>query len=104
MLSGFSCKAIPAVYRLIVVRLKRDFRLFAALGAGSGIHLARASIAIASTAFIPETLCSFCRTARRATPGFIGEAFGSEELLLFNSKGESFSAIGTCNRFLCVSH
>jgi hypothetical protein len=95
--------AIQAVYRLIILRQKRDFCLLAALGTGCGIHLARAAIPVASST-IPEALSSFCRATRRAALWFIGEAFGSEELLLFNREGECLSAIGTSEGFFCVSH
>jgi hypothetical protein len=91
VLSGFG-EAIPAVNRLVAARLKRDFCLFAALSAGSGKHLAGSPIAVAAAAAaasaITESLGSAGRTARRATLGLIGEAFGSEELLLFSREGE----------------
>jgi hypothetical protein len=93
VLSGLGV-AVPAVYRFIAARLKRDFGLFAALGAGGGIHLAGTSIAEAA-AIIPIALGSPGRATSRTTLGFIGEAFGSEELLLFSCKGEGFAAIGT---------
>jgi hypothetical protein len=95
-------EAIPAVYRLIVVRLKGDLCLFAALSAGGGEHLAGTSIAVAAA--IPKHLGPSCRTARGTTFRLIGEAFGSEELLLFSRKGERFSAFGTLKGFLGVSH
>jgi hypothetical protein len=55
VLFGLGGEAVPAIYRLIAARLKGYFRLFAALSAGGGIHLARASIVIAA-ALISETL------------------------------------------------
>jgi hypothetical protein len=85
------------------MRLKRDFGLLAALGTGGGIHLAGASIAVAA-AIISELLGSPGRTARGTPLGFIGEAFGGKELLLFGCKGESFATIGTGKGFLCVRH
>jgi hypothetical protein len=94
--------AIAAVNRLIAARLKRDFCLLATLGTGCGIHLSRASVV--ATAAISRTLGSFCRATRRAALWFIGEAFGSEELLLFSCEGECLSAIGTREGFFCVSH
>ena len=48
-------KAIPAIHRLIGVRLKRDFCLFSALSAGASVHLAGTAIPIAAT-IISETL------------------------------------------------
>ena len=104
ILIGFFGVAIPAIYRLIATRLKRDFCLLTALSAGSGKHLAWASVVVAASTIIAEPLGSSGRTTGRATLGFIGEAFGSEELLLFNRKGESFAAIGTLKGFLCESH
>jgi hypothetical protein len=107
MLSGVSV-AVPAVYRLIATRLKRYFGMFATLSAGYGVHLARASVAIAATtiaaATIPKTLGPSGRTAGRTTLGLIGVAFSGEELLLFGCKRERFSAIGTLKGFLSVSH
>jgi hypothetical protein len=94
--------AVPAVYRFIAARLKRNFSLLAAASAGGRIHLARASVAKA--AVITKTLGPSGRTARRTALGLIGEAFGSKKLLLFTGKGERFSAIGTLKRFLCISH
>lgn len=94
--------AIAAVNRLIAARLKRDFCLLAALGTGCGIHLPRASVVATATTSRP--LGSFCRATRRTALWFIGEAFGSEELLLFSREGECLSAIGTREGFFCVSH
>jgi len=98
--------AVPAVYRFISARLKWDFCLLTALGAGSRIHLAGTSIAAVAAAATPspKTLGSSGRTARRTTLGLIGISFGSEEFLFFGCKGESFSAIGTREGFLSVSH
>jgi hypothetical protein len=103
VLSGLGCEAISAVYRFIAARLKRDFSLFAALGARGGIHLAGASITVRAAA-VAITFRSFNLAAGRTTLGFIGEAFGREELLLFSGKGERFAAIGTCKGFFRVSH
>jgi hypothetical protein len=103
VLSGLGGVAFPAVYRLVAAWLKRDFSLFAALAASRGIHLSRAAVVVA-TAFIAEALISSGRAAWGTTLGLIGEALGCEELLLFSSKGEGFSAIGTLDGFLCVTH
>ena len=95
--------AVPAVNRFITARLKRDFRLFAALGTSGRIHLTGTSI-IVTAAITSKTLGSFRRTTRGTALGLIGKALGSEELLLFYRKRESFAAIGTLHGFLCKSH
>jgi len=102
-LSGLRGIAVSAVNRLIATRLKRDFGLLATAPAGRRKHLARASIIVTAT-FIPGTLGSSRGTASRTTFRLIGEALGSEEFLLFGSKGEGFSAVGTSEGFLSVSH
>jgi hypothetical protein len=99
VLFGFGGVAIAAVYRLISARLKGNLSLFAALSAGGGKHLAGSSIAEAA-AIVAEALRSSGRAAGRTTLGLIGEAFSGEELLLFDSEGESFAAIGTLKGFL----
>jgi hypothetical protein len=96
---------IAAVYRLVTAGLKRNFGLFAATPTSGGIHLARAAAeTTASAAFITKTLIPSGWTARRATLGFIGEAFGVKKLLFFSREGERFSAIGTSEGFFCISH
>ena len=104
MLSGLGGVAFPAVYRLVAARLKRDFSLFAALSASRGIHLSGTAAAVAVPTLIAEALISSGRAAWGATLGLISEALGCEELLLFSSKGEGFSTIGTLDSFFCVSH
>jgi hypothetical protein len=94
--------AIPAINRLIATRLKRDFRLFTAPGTGGGVHLARASIVVAAA--ITVTLSPAAGTASRTSFRLIGIALGRKKFLLFGSKREGFSAIGTCKRFFCESH
>jgi hypothetical protein len=97
-------EAIPAIYRFIAARLKRDFGLFTALSASSRIHLARASIAEVTAAAAAKTLGPSGGTARRTTLGLIGEAFGGKKLLLFSSEGERFSTIGALQCFLSETH
>jgi hypothetical protein len=82
---------ITAVHGLIAARLKRNFCLNATLSADHGMHLARASISV--TAIITRSLGSSCRTASDAALGFIGVTFRGKELLIFDGKGEGFSAI-----------
>jgi hypothetical protein len=94
--------AVSAVYRFIAARLKRNFCLLTAASAGGRIHLAWASVAKA--AVIAKTLGPSGRTAGRATLGLVRKALGSKKLLLFSGKWERFSAIGTLDRFLCISH
>jgi len=67
--------------------------LFAALSAGSGIHLAGTSITIVPTiSTIP--LCFPGTPTSRTTLGLIGELFGSVKFLLFNRESKGFAAIG----------
>jgi hypothetical protein len=96
-------ETFPAIYRLVAAGLKRDLSLLATSSAGCGIHLAGSSIIVAA-AFITKTLSPFGSSARSAAFGFIGEAFGSEEFLLFDRKGEGFAAIAALKVFFCVSH
>jgi hypothetical protein len=102
VLSGLGV-TISAVYRLVAARLEGYLGLFAALAAGGGIHLARASTGKAAAA-VAEFFGPSGGPASRTALGLISEPFGSEEFLLLSSKGERFSAIGTCEGFLCESH
>jgi hypothetical protein len=90
--------AVSAVNRFVAARLEGNFCLFAAASAGGRIHLARASIAV-TAAFVAETLSPSGCSTRRTALGFISEAFGCKELLLFDRKGERFSAIATGEGF-----
>jgi hypothetical protein len=104
VLFGFG-EAIPAVYRFIAARLKRDFSLFTALSTGSRIHLARASIAkVTAATAAAKALGPSGGTASRTTLGLIGEAFSGKKFLLFSSKGERFSTIGALQCFLSETH
>jgi hypothetical protein len=85
--------AISAVYRLVAAGLEGNFRLFAAPTASCGEHLAGTATAVAAAGI--TTLSLLGCAAGRTTLGLIGEAFGSVEFLLFDRKGEGFSAIGT---------
>jgi hypothetical protein len=96
-------EAFPAIYRLVAAGLKRDLSLLAASSAGCRVHLAGSSIVVAA-AFIAKTLGSFGSSTRSAAFGFIGEAFGGEEFLLFYREGEGFAAIAALTVFFCVSH
>ena len=63
-------------------------------------------VAVAAvSAAIPVTALLFSGCpALRATPGLIGEALGSEELLLGCGKGEACFAIRTRESFVCKAH
>jgi hypothetical protein len=102
VLSGLG-EAVPAVYGFIAARLKWNFSLLAALGASSGVQLAGATTIIAA-ASITKLLGPSGGTANRTPFGLIGEALGGKEFLLFGSKGERFSAIGTSEGFFSISH
>jgi hypothetical protein len=94
-------EAIAAINRLVSSGLKRYLGILPALRASGSIHLARAS---AESAFRTRTLCFPSLTARRATLRLIGKAFAGIKLLFFGREGEGFSAIGTLQGFLFVSH
>jgi hypothetical protein len=93
---------IPAVDRLIAAGLKGDFRLFSTPTAGGRKHLARASVSEAAAAI--AALGPSIGPANGATLGLISIALGCKEFLLFSSKGEGFSTIGTGNGFFRISH
>jgi hypothetical protein len=102
VLPGFGI-AIPAKHRFIAPGLEGDFRLFAALGAGGGIHLAGTPVR-GTSAVTTVTLRFPGLPARRTALGLIGEALGGIKFLLFNREGKVFSAIGTLKGFLCIGH
>jgi hypothetical protein len=81
-------EALAAVYRTAFTGLEGDFGFFAALGADSGVHLARSATGAVALGFpgLP---------AVRTALGLIGVAFGLEELLLRSSEGKRSSAIST---------
>jgi hypothetical protein len=81
-------ETLAAVYRPAFTGLEGDFGFFAALGADSGVHLARFAAGAVALGFpgLP---------AVRAALGLIGVAFGLEELLLRSAEGKRSSAIGT---------
>jgi len=100
-LSGFGV-TVPAIDRFIATRLKRNFGLFATLGTGSRIHLARASII--TSAITTTSLRLSGLPASGTTLGLIGKAFGCVKLLLFNCERKGLTAIGTLEGFFGVSH
>jgi hypothetical protein len=81
-------EAFAAVYRAAFTGLEGDFGIFTALGADSGVHLARFTAGA-----VPLGLPSLA--AGGAALGLIGIAFGLEELLLRSAKGERRPTIGT---------
>jgi hypothetical protein len=91
LVSSDFVEALAAVDRSAFTGFKRYFRILATLGANRGEHLACAVAAAAGTV----SLGLPCLTAGRASLGFIGVAFGLEELLFLSSEGERSSTIGT---------
>ena len=87
-------ETFAAVYRAAFAGLEGDFGDFAALGAGSGVHLARLATAGAVPLGFP------CLAAVRAALGLIGIALGLEEFLLGSAEGKRGTAIGTLERFI----
>ena len=100
--SDFSI-AITAVYWFVATRLKWYPSIFTTLSTCCREHLSLWPVSVVtnsiSIAFRFPSLA-----ARRAAPGFVGEAFSGEEFLLSSRKGERLSTIGTCEGFLGVSH
>jgi hypothetical protein len=89
-------EALAAVYRTAFTRFEGNFGFFAALGADSGVHLARSATGTVALSFpgLP---------AVRAAFGLIGVAFGLEELLFRSTEGKRSSAIGTLKCFVLKS-
>jgi hypothetical protein len=69
------------------------------------VHLSLLSIvaAVSAAKAVTALLFSGC-PALRTPPGIIGEALGSEELLLGSGEGEALVAIRTCESFVCEAH
>ena len=95
ILPSVFCKAIAAIYRAIISRLKRNFARFATRSANSIIHLA-ASTGSAIRIFP-------CIAARLATLRLIRKAFFSKKLLLTGSK-HKFLATILANQSLISVH
>jgi hypothetical protein len=93
--------AIAAVDRPAAGRRERHLRVFAALGACGGKHLACGPVATATTA-VP--LCFLGLPARGTALGLIGIALGPVELLFLSREAEISPAIGTLERFLLKTH
>jgi hypothetical protein len=81
-------ETLAAIYRSAFARLKRYFRIFAALGTDRGVHLTGFHAAAHALVFP-------CLSASRAALGLVGVTLGLKELLLRRGKGERSSAIGT---------
>lgn len=91
---GDFAEAVPAVDGFVAAGLKGDFRLFAALGACRGEHLALTPVP--SAGILPTVaLGPLCLTTGGTSPGFVGEASGVEKLLFPAGKGEGNPTIGT---------
>ena len=91
--------------------MKRHLGVFAAGRTLDGKHLpwARAkaiAVAVVTTAEAAAAvlLCFPCVPARGTTLRLVSVAFDSEVLLFLNSKGKAIAAIGTCERFVLISH
>jgi hypothetical protein len=79
--------------------LERHFGSLAALGAGSGEHLAFATAKSAAVTFgLP------CLTALGTALRLIGVAFGLEEFLVLSAESKGSTAIGTCEGFVLKTH
>jgi len=83
-------EALAAIYRSAFTGFKRYFCILATLGANCGEHLAY-PVAAAGTVSLGLPSLS----TGRAPLGFIGVAFGLEELLFFSTEGKRGSTIGT---------
>lgn len=90
-------EAVAAVNRAAVARLEGHLSLAAACGTDSGEHLAGTAggAAAAATAGLFPGL-----TAGRAALGLVGEALGSEELLLGGAEGEISAAVCALDDFV----
>jgi len=68
------------------------------------MHFSLLSIASTSTAIPATALLFFDCPAVGTTPGLIGEALASEELLLGSAEGKTCAAIRASEGFVCISH
>jgi len=84
--------AIATVHRSIFAGLERYFGLFTALRTYCGEHLASGFVAIAT---IPITFCLPGFAACGTALGFVGIAFGCEELLFLGTESKGSATIGT---------
>jgi hypothetical protein len=82
-------EALAAIDGTAFAGLKGDFSVFTALGADRRVHLAGLAAAGAVTLSFPGL------PTGRAPFGFVGVAFGLEELLLGGAEGKRRPAIGT---------
>ena len=99
-LSGWShlSETVAAVNGFVTARLEGNFGGFAALGAGSGEHLAFGAIAAAETFAFPRL------TTLGAPLRFIGITFAREELLVLGTVNEGSATISTREGFVLKSH
>lgn len=97
--------AVAAVHWSSVPGLERHLGVFPARGADSRIHFSLPLIAVAIPAAIPTTALLFpgCSAVRTAL-GLVGEALGSEELLLGSAKGETCAAVYALEGLAYVGH
>jgi hypothetical protein len=87
-------EAVPAIYRTVVTRFKRNFSRTAALGANCRIHLALPTLALVSVT--AKTAALFAGgAAYRTTDRFVLESFFGIEFLLAGGKHEIGTTIST---------
>ena len=96
-----STEVVPVIGQHAVGKRKRHFGVFAALGTFGRKHLARESIAAATTSM---PLCLPCLSARGTAPGLVGQAFGLKELLFPGGEAEVSPAIGTLDCLVLKTH
>src|SRR5690242_16637232 len=95
-IAGARREAIAAVNRLVAARLERNFRYAAALAASCFEHLAPRSAvtsAVAATDRASAARSFACRTAIRASAGFVRKAFAGIKFLFVCGERERASAI-----------
>jgi hypothetical protein len=90
-------EALAAVHRAAFTGFEGYFGFFPALGADSGVHLARFAAGTVALGF-PRL------SAVRAALGLISIALGLEELLFRSAEGKRSSAIGTLECLVLKSH
>jgi hypothetical protein len=90
-------ETLAAIDRSAFAGLKRYFRIFAALGANRGVHLAGPHAATHALGFP-------CLSAGGAALGLVGVTLGLKELLLRCGKGERSPTIGTLKCLVLKNH
>jgi hypothetical protein len=97
--------AVTAINWFACAWFKRHLSRFAALSAGSRIHLATSAAAESATPASAAAALSFASIAAgSATLGFISVTLLGEELLILSAEGEVDAAVHTLECFVGVSH